>query len=86
MNGPYGLFPLTDIGSDSDSDPLIEMHVIGMEIGPWDGDPQNGYSNHLGKGSKSESESKSVQWKHILHRVWNPSPILNPSPAVERSH
>ena len=48
-----GLFPLTDsdsdtnsctmqdfsIGSDSDSDPLIEMNVIGTEICPWDGDP-----------------------------------------------
>ena len=50
----YGLFPLTDsdsdsdtdsctmqdfsIGSDSDSDALIEMYVIGMEICPWDGD------------------------------------------------
>ena len=26
-------------GSDSDSDPLIEMYVIGMEICPWDRDP-----------------------------------------------
>ena len=26
-------------GSDSDSDPLIEMYGIGMEICPWDGDP-----------------------------------------------
>ena len=31
------------IGSDSDSDPLIEMHVVGTEICPL-----NGYSNHLG--------------------------------------
>ena len=27
------------IGSDLDSDPLIEMYVIGMEICPWDRDP-----------------------------------------------
>ena len=26
-------------GSDSDSDPLIEMYVIGTEICPWDRDP-----------------------------------------------
>ena len=26
-------------GSDSDSDPLIEMYGIGTEICPWDGDP-----------------------------------------------
>ena len=25
-------------GSDSDSDPLIEMYGIGTEICPWDGD------------------------------------------------
>ena len=24
------------IGSDSDSDPLIEMYVVGIEICPWD--------------------------------------------------
>ena len=49
----HGLFPLPDsdldsdsctmqdfsIGSDSDSDPLIEMSVIGMEICNWDRDP-----------------------------------------------
>ena len=44
------------IGSDSDSDPLIEMYVIGMKICP-----QNGYSNHLVKGSKSEPESESLR-------------------------
>ena len=38
------------ICSDSDSDPLIEMYGIGMEICPW---------VHLGKGS--ESKSKSVE-------------------------
>ena len=27
------------IGLDLDSDPLIEMYVIGTEICPWDGDP-----------------------------------------------
>ena len=27
------------IGSDSDSDPLIEMYVIGMEICHWNRDP-----------------------------------------------
>ena len=26
-------------GSDSDSDILIEMYVIGTEISPWDADP-----------------------------------------------
>ena len=26
------------VGSDSDSDPLIEMYVIGMEICAWDRD------------------------------------------------
>ena len=26
-------------GSDLDSDPLTEMHVIGTEICPWDRDP-----------------------------------------------
>ena len=26
------------IGSDSDSDPLIEMYVVGTEICPWDRD------------------------------------------------
>ena len=31
------------IGSDSESDPLIEMHVPGTEISP-----SNGYSKHLG--------------------------------------
>ena len=31
------------IGSDSDSDPLIEMYVVGTEISP-----SNGYSNHFG--------------------------------------
>ena len=25
-------------GSDSDSDPLIEMYVVGIEICPWDRD------------------------------------------------
>ena len=39
------------IGRDSDCDPLIEMYVLEMEICPRDRDP------HLGKGSKSESES-----------------------------
>ena len=39
------------IGSDSDSDPLIEMYV-GTEICP-----KNGYSTHLGKGFESETES-----------------------------
>ena len=50
---PNGLFSLSDsysdtdfctmqdvsIGSDSDSDPLIEMYVIGMEICHWNRDP-----------------------------------------------
>ena len=27
------------IGSDLDSDPLIEMYVIGIDICPWDRDP-----------------------------------------------
>ena len=27
------------IGLDLDSDPLIEMYVIGTEVSPWDGDP-----------------------------------------------
>ena len=31
------------IGSDSDSDPLIKIYVVGTEICP-----KNGYSNHLG--------------------------------------
>ena len=52
------------IGLDSDSDPLIEMYVIGKMICPY-----NRYSNHLGKGSESESESKSMQWKHVLHNT-----------------
>ena len=26
------------IGSDSDSDPLIEIYVVGTEICPWDRD------------------------------------------------
>ena len=52
-----GLFPLTEVdldsdtdkescntlnfssGLDSDSDPLIEIYVIGTEICPWDSDP-----------------------------------------------
>ena len=46
-----GLFPLPDsdtdsctmqdfsIGSDSDSDPLVEVYEMGTEICPWDGDP-----------------------------------------------
>ena len=52
------------IGSDSDSGPLIEMYVLGMEICSY-----NGYSNHLGKGSESESDSMSVQWKHVLRNT-----------------
>ena len=65
MNGPCGLFPLTDsysdtdscsmqdfsTGSDLDSDLLIEMYVIGMEICPWDGDPSLKWVQYpFGKG------------------------------------
>ena len=44
------VFPLVEI---LDSDPLIEMYVIGTKVCLWDRDP----SIHLGKGSESESES-----------------------------
>ena len=62
-----GLFPLLDsnsdtdsctmqelsIGSDLDSDPQIEMYVVGMEISPWDRDLNR----------------SSSQWKHVLHNT-----------------
>ena len=62
-----GLFPLLDSDSDTDSctmqdlsicldldsDPLIEMYVIGMEISPWDRDLNR----------------SSSQWKHVLHNT-----------------
>ena len=41
------------IGSDLDSDPQIEMYVIGMEISPWDRDLNR----------------SSSQWKHVLHNT-----------------
>ena len=36
----FGFLYYADIstGSDSDSDPLIQMYGIGIEICPWDGD------------------------------------------------
>ena len=81
-------------GLDSDTDPLIEVYVTGTEICPWDGDPfLKCVQKRLGKGSKSESESASVQWKKFCivqcnNRVWNPSPNSspNPTPLVEISH
>ena len=52
--------------SDLDSDPLIEMYVIGTEICFWDRDTSlKGYSTHLGKGSGSESESG----ENVLHNT-----------------
>ena len=46
------------IGSDSDSDPLIKMYVIGTEICPWDRDPSLKWIQYpLEKGSESAPES-----------------------------
>ena len=99
----YGLFPLPDSDSDtdsctlqdfsigSDSDPLIEMFVIGMEIYPWDRDPFLKWVQYpFRKGIWIRVWVSGNMFCTILcsHRVWNPSlnPNLNPSLAVEISH
>ena len=77
----YGLFPLLDsdsdtdscaiqdfsIGSDSDPDPLIEMYVIGMEICPWDRD----LSLKMDAVTIWERDLNlnPSQWKHVLHNT-----------------
>ena len=55
------------IGSDSDSDPRIEMYVIGMEnlsLGPRS-DPIMG-AVPIWKRDPNPSLS---QWKHVLHNI-----------------
>ena len=47
------------IGSDSDSDPLIEIHVVGMEICPWNRDLSLKWAIWE-SGSRSKSESKKT--------------------------
>ena len=81
------------IGSDSDSDPLIEMYGIGtyLSLGRrsvpkmgtvtiWERDPNPNPSTSLCSGNMSCISLCS-------HRVWNLSlsPNLNPSPSVEIS-
>ena len=71
------------IGSNWDSDPLIEMYVIGMKICPWDRDPSLKWAQYpFGKGIQILVQVSANMFCIILcrHRVWNPSPNpdLNP--------
>ena len=68
------------IGSDPDSDPLIEMYGIGADICPL-----NGYSNDSGNSLYRDPDPDLNQCENFYiilcsHRVWNPSPSLSPSP------
>ena len=75
------------IGSDWESDPLIEMYVIGTEICPWGRDPSLKWVQYrFGRGIRIWVWVSGNMFCTILcsHKVWNPN--LNPSPAVEISH
>ena len=77
-------------GSDSVSDPLIEMYVVGTEICPY-----KGYSNHLGNYLSRDPDPDLNQCEKFWiilcsHRVWclnlSPSPSPSPDPAMWISH
>ena len=58
---PYRIF---SIGSDSDSDPLIEMYVIGVEICPWDRVSGNMFCKYyVAIGSGIRVRIRVWQWK-----------------------
>ena len=55
------------IGSGSDSDPMIEMYVMGTEICPWDRDLSLKMGAvHIWERDPNLSLS---QWKHVLHNT-----------------
>ena len=97
-----GLFPLLDsdsdtdscskqdfsTGSDLDGNPLIEMYAIdgNLSLG-WRCVPQMGTVTIWERDpNRSLSPCNRNMFCICSHRVWNPSPNLNPSPAVEISH
>ena len=80
-------FPLVQIQTD----PLVEMYVIGTETCPWNRDSSLKWVQcPFGKGIWIWIWVSGNMFCITLcsHRVWNPSlsPNLNPSPAVEISH
>ena len=65
------------ICSYSDSDPLIEIYVVGMEICPWNRDLSLKWvQNPFRKGIQIQVRVSGNMFCIILcsHRVWNPSP------------
>ena len=78
---PNGLFPMPDsdsdtdsctmqdfsIGSDTDSDSLIEMYVIGTEICPWDRDVSLKWVQY--PFGKVDLNLNLSQWKLVLYNT-----------------